>query len=78
MHRDIKPQNILIDHTHKSLKVIDFSLADLYYPEKEYSTKVSSLYYKAPELLLGNVFYDYRVDIWSVGIILAGLVIYLL
>jgi casein kinase II subunit alpha len=74
MHRDIKPHNILIDHAHKTLKVIDFSLAELYYPEKEYSTRVSSLYYKAPELLLGNVFYDYRVDIWSAGVILAGLV----
>ena len=34
MHRDIKPHNILIDHNHKTLKVIDFSLAELYYPEK--------------------------------------------
>ena len=74
MHRDIKPHNILIDHPHKSLKVIDFSLAELYYPEKEYSTKVASLYYKAPELLLGNVFYDYAVDIWAAGVILAGMV----
>lgn len=75
MHRDIKPHNILIDHPKKTLKLIDFSLAELYYPEKEYSTRVSSLYYKAPELLLGNVFYDYRVDIWSAGVILAGLVL---
>lgn len=75
MHRDIKPQNILIDHAHKTLKLIDFSLAELYYPDKEYSTRVSSLFYKAPELLLGNVFYDYRIDIWSAGVILAGLVL---
>ena len=74
MHRDIKPQNILFNHHQKTFKLIDFSLAELYYPEKEYSTRVSSLYYKAPELLLGNVYYDYRVDVWSAGIILAGLV----
>lgn len=74
MHRDVKPQNVLFDRQHKSFKLIDFSLAELYYPEREYSTRVSSLYYKAPELLLGNVFYDYRVDVWSAGVILAGLV----
>lgn len=74
MHRDIKPQNILFDRHQRTFKLIDFSLAELYYPEKEYSTRVSSLYYKAPELLLGNVFYDYRVDIWAAGVILAGLV----
>jgi len=36
---------------------------------------VGSIYYKAPELLCGNPDYDYRVDIWSAGVIFAGMVI---
>ena len=74
MHRDIKPQNVLIDHTKRTLKVVDFGLADFYFPEKDYSSKVASLYYKAPELLLGCVRSDYSVDVWAAGLILAGLV----
>jgi serine/threonine protein kinase len=48
MHRDIKPLNVLIDPSHKMLKIIDFSLSDYYVPNKENSEHVASLYYKAP------------------------------
>lgn len=48
MHRDIKPFNILIDPTHKSLKIVDFGLSDYYIPLKENSDHVGSIYYKAP------------------------------
>jgi casein kinase II subunit alpha len=78
MHRDIKPHNVLINHPKRTLKIVDFGLAEFYFPEKDYSSKVASLYYKAPELLLGSVRYDYSVDIWAVGMILAGLVCSLL
>lgn len=74
MHRDIKPFNVLIDPDHKSLKIIDFGLSDYYIPGKESSDHVASLYYKAPELLFSNPFYDYRVDCWAAGMILAGMV----
>lgn len=74
MHRDIKPFNILIDPTHKSLKIIDFGLSDYYIPLKESSDHVASIYYKAPELLFSNPFYDYRVDCWAAGMILAAMV----
>jgi serine/threonine protein kinase len=74
MHRDIKPHNVLINHHKRSLKIVDFGLAEYYFPDKEYSSKVASLYYKAPEILLGSVKYDYRIDIWAVGMMLAGMV----
>lgn len=74
MHRDIKPFNVLINHKTQELKIIDFGLSEYYFPSKENNTKVASLYYKAPELYFSNTQYDYRVDCWSVGMILAGMV----
>jgi casein kinase II subunit alpha len=74
MHCDIKPHNVLINHSKRALKIVDFGLAEFYFPEKDYSLKVASMYYKAPELLLGSVRYDYTVDVWAAGMILAGMV----
>lgn len=55
------------------LVLIDFGLADFYFPNKSYNVRVASRHYKAPELLLGYEYYDYGIDIWGVGCILAGL-----
>jgi casein kinase II subunit alpha len=52
MHRDVKPGNLLISREEKSISLIDWGLADLYYPERAYTVRVSTLRYKAPELLL--------------------------
>jgi casein kinase II subunit alpha len=71
MHRDIKPANVCIDHAKRELCIIDWGLSDLYYPRTQYSVSVSTLRYKAPELLLCYRFYDYGIDIWGVGCILA-------
>ncbi|OII74002.1 casein kinase alpha subunit [Cryptosporidium ubiquitum] len=67
-HRDIKPQNIVIDKNRGLLKIIDWGLAE-YYSEDEadFSPRVASKCYKAPELLLGIRNYDFSVDSWSVG-----------
>ena len=78
MHRDIKPFNVLINPDTKAVKIIDFGLAEFYFPEKENNTNVASLYYKSPELFFSNSNYDYRVDIWSAGLILAGMVYFCL
>ncbi|KAI5192780.1 casein kinase II subunit alpha [Nematocida minor] len=69
-HRDLKPHNIIINHKTKILKIIDWGLAEYYLPSVEYATRVASLHFKAPELLLGFKYYDYSLDIWSAGCIL--------
>lgn len=58
-----------------SLMLIDLGLADFYLPHERYNVRVASRHYKAPELLVGYGFYDYGVDIWGVGCILAGLLL---
>lgn len=52
MHRDIKPTNIMIDHTNGKLRVIDWGMADFYIPYKMYGLRVSTRHYKAPEFLI--------------------------
>ena len=74
MHRDIKPQHLLYNLTDGSMKLIDMGLADFYQFGKDYSTKVSARFYKAPELLLGNEHYDYAIDVWSLGCIFAAII----
>jgi len=76
MHRDIKPRNVIYKGRGSSciLKIIDLGLSDFYFPKREYNPSVASRHYKCPELLLEYAYYDYGVDIWSAGCILAGLV----
>lgn len=73
-HRDLKPQNMIVDSYTKQLKILDWGLAEFYLPECEYSVRVASKYYKSPELLVGYPYYDYSLDIWSFGCILAELI----
>jgi casein kinase II subunit alpha len=74
MHRDVKPHNILFDPVNKEFRLADWGLSEFYMPGQEYNTKVAALFYKAPELLLGYPYYDYSVDMWAMGCILAELV----
>ncbi len=76
MHRDIKPHNIIISPSTRQVRIIDWGLAEFYFPGQEYSVKVASRYFKGPELLLNNTKYDYSLDIWSLGCVLAGMVLY--
>jgi casein kinase II subunit alpha len=76
IHRDIKPQNVLINSQQKELKIIDWGLADYYLPQKEFNVRVASRYYKGPELLLNNNYYDYSLDIWSAGCWFAAMVLF--
>jgi cyclin-dependent kinase len=72
MHRDLKPQNILVDASHSNVKVADFGLARSFLPPfKAYTDKVVTLWYRAPELLLGVNSYSTGIDMWSVGCIFA-------
>ena len=74
MHRDIKPHNICIDHAARKLRLIDWGLAEFYHPEREYNVRVASRYFKGPELLVDLQDYDYALDMWSLGCVVAGLI----
>merc|ERR1712039_777280 len=79
MHRDLKPQNLLLKDNpiipHLScLKVADFGLGRTFsIPIKSYTHEVVTLWYRAPEILLGATHYGLGVDVWSVGCIFAEL-----
>jgi len=57
------------------LKLIDWGLAEFYHINKDYNVRVASRYFKGPELLVDDVYYDYSLDIWSTGAMFAGIVI---
>mmetsp|Transcript_65577 Transcript_65577/g.152345 ORF Transcript_65577/g.152345 Transcript_65577/m.152345 type:complete len:337 (-) Transcript_65577:83-1093(-) len=73
MHRDVKPQNIMIDHEKREVRLIDWGLAEFYHPLQENNVRVASRHYKGPELLVDDQLYDYSLDIWSLGCVTAGL-----
>jgi casein kinase II subunit alpha len=75
MHRDVKPGNLIISADRKNLKVIDWGLADLYFPKRRYNVRVSTLRYKAPELLLRYEYYDYGIDVWGAGCVFGELLV---
>ena len=75
MHRDVKPQNIIVNHKTKMLKLIDWGLGEFYHPGHEYHVRVASRYYKGPELLVDDQYYDYSLDIWSAGVMFAGMIL---
>ena len=74
MHRDVKPHNLIINHKTKELRLIDWGLAEFYTPGQEYNVRVASRYFKGPELLVDNIYYDYSLDIWSLGCMMAGMI----
>lgn len=74
MHRDLKPQNLLIDHE-GYLKLADFGLARSFgVPVRTFTHEVVTLWYRAPEILLGTKLYSTAVDVWSLGCIFAEMV----
>jgi casein kinase II subunit alpha len=74
MHRDVKPHNVMIDHEKRQLRLIDWGLAEFYHPGQEYNVRVASRYFKGPELLVDFQEYDYALDMWSLGCMVAGMI----
>merc|ERR1719247_2364692 len=72
LHRDLKPQNLLVDRRGDTLKLADFGLARAFnVPIRPYTHEVVTLWYRAPEVLLGQQRYATPMDIWSLGCIMA-------
>lgn len=75
LHRDLKPQNLLVDKEKGILKIADLGLGRAFtVPLKSYTHEVVTLWYRAPEVLLGSAHYSIGVDMWSVGCIFAEMV----
>ncbi|OHS95404.1 CMGC family protein kinase [Tritrichomonas foetus] len=73
MHRDIKPANVAIDKEKKKLRLLDWGLADFYFPKLAYSARVGTRIFKPPELLINYPYYDYSLDIWATGLTFASM-----
>ena len=74
LHRDLKPQNLLISRQGQ-LKIADFGLARPFgAPVRSYSPEVVTLWYRSPDILLGSKFYSTSIDMWSIGCIFAEMV----
>ncbi|KAJ1845631.1 Cyclin-dependent kinase catalytic subunit [Coemansia sp. RSA 2708] len=74
LHRDLKPQNLLIDQS-GMLKIADFGLGRAFgVPLRVYTHEVVTLWYRSPEILMGSRHYSIGMDMWSVGCIFAEMV----
>ena len=70
MHRDLKPSNLLVNPGATKIKIADFGLArTMGLPLKTYTHEVVTLWYRAPEVLLGSKIYSTAIDVWSIGAI---------
>nr|XP_056703496.1 glycogen synthase kinase-3 alpha [Euleptes europaea] len=74
-HRDIKPQNLLVDPDTAVLKLCDFGSAKQLVRGEPNVSYICSRYYRAPELIFGATDYTSNIDIWSAGCVLAELLL---
>ena len=71
VHRDIKPQNLLINEETGELKVCDFGSAKRIESDQRSVSYIQSRYYRAPELMYDCQYYTSAIDVWSAGCVLA-------
>lgn len=71
IHRDMKVENVIYDEANDSFKIIDFGISVSYASVRYYldPDMACSYYYRAPEALIGSKNYNYKVDIWALGVI---------
>ncbi|KAM0903424.1 hypothetical protein ACQ4PT_018648 [Festuca glaucescens] len=74
-HRDLKPQNVLVDPLTHQVKICDFGSAKVLVKGEPNISYICSRYYRAPELIFGATEYTTSIDIWSGGCVLAELLL---
>lgn len=74
-HRDVKPQNLLVNPHNHQLKLCDFGSAKALVKGEPNISYICSRYYRAPELIFGATEYTSAIDIWSMGCVLAELLL---
>eukprot|EP00634_Sargassococcus_sp_CCMP2135_P013064 CAMPEP_0198645260 /NCGR_PEP_ID=MMETSP1467-20131203/1158_1 /TAXON_ID=1462469 /ORGANISM="unid. sp., Strain CCMP2135" /LENGTH=379 /DNA_ID=CAMNT_0044380749 /DNA_START=117 /DNA_END=1256 /DNA_ORIENTATION=+ len=74
-HRDVKPQNLLLDPVTHLVKLIDFGSAKVLVPGEPNVSYICSRYYRAPELIFGSTEYTTAIDMWSTGCVFAELLL---
>ncbi|GAX85187.1 hypothetical protein CEUSTIGMA_g12605.t1 [Chlamydomonas eustigma] len=74
-HRDIKPQNLLVNTESHALKLCDFGSAKVLVKGEPNISYICSRYYRAPELIFGATDYSPAIDVWSVGCVIAELLL---
>jgi glycogen synthase kinase 3 beta len=74
-HRDIKPQNVLVDPNTHILKLCDFGSAKKLVKGEPNISYICSRYYRAPELIFGATDYTTQVDVWSTGCVIAEIIL---
>ncbi|DBA78605.1 hypothetical protein WJX77_008465 [Trebouxia sp. C0004] len=74
-HRDIKPQNLLVNTQTHQLKLCDFGSAKVLMKGEPNISYICSRYYRAPELIFGATDYTAAIDVWSVGCVMAELLL---
>ncbi|KAI3648955.1 hypothetical protein MP228_006809 [Amoeboaphelidium protococcarum] len=74
-HRDIKPQNLLLDPQRGVLKLCDFGSAKMLIKGEPNVSYICSRYYRAPELIFGATDYTPAIDVWSAGCVMAEMIL---
>eukprot|EP01017_Pseudomicrothorax_dubius_P048169 TRINITY_DN871_c0_g1_i1.p1 TRINITY_DN871_c0_g1~~TRINITY_DN871_c0_g1_i1.p1 ORF type:complete len:410 (-),score=82.17 TRINITY_DN871_c0_g1_i1:111-1340(-) len=74
-HRDIKPQNILVDPASTRLKICDFGSAKKLVRGEPNVAYICSRYYRAPELIFGATEYTTAIDVWSIACVFAEMIL---
>jgi len=75
-HRDLTPNNILLSFATGTARIGDFGMArTIGHPNRPLTPMCTTLWYRAPELLYGAKYYGHTVDIWSIGCIVAEMLL---
>jgi len=74
-HRDIKPENILININSQNLMICDLGSAKKLEKGETSIAYICSRFYRAPELIIGATQYNTQIDVWSIGCVIAEMVL---